>query len=65
VLVLDEATSALDSEMGFSIIQSIKTHTKDLTIILITHQESLLSICDKVFEVRNKKINQLKRGRQN
>jgi ABC-type multidrug transport system fused ATPase/permease subunit len=63
VLVLDEATSALDSEMGFSIIQSIKTHTKDLTIILITHQESLLSICDKVFEVRNKKINQLKRGR--
>lgn len=63
VLVLDEATSALDPEMGFSIIQSIKTHTKDLTIILITHQESLLSICDKVFEVRNKKINQLKRGR--
>tara|TARA_Y100000589_G_scaffold328995_1_gene374423 strand:- start:447 stop:2198 length:1752 start_codon:yes stop_codon:yes gene_type:complete len=56
ILVLDEATSALDKKTEASIIQSIKTLDKYMTIIMVTHRESTLSNCNKVFKVERGRV---------
>ncbi|MBR3530631.1 MAG: ABC transporter ATP-binding protein [Bacteroidaceae bacterium] len=38
VLLLDEATSALDIETEHSLLENIKAHFKDTTIIFVTHR---------------------------
>lgn len=58
-LILDEATSALDIETENSIIQGLMTYYPQTTIIAITHRSSILSICNRVFTLRDGKI---KRG---
>ena len=56
VLILDEPSSALDNEnqiMLTNILQSLKNK---MTIVLISHQENLVSKCDKVYKIENGKI---------
>lgn len=53
VLVLDEATSALDKDTENSIIESIENIKGDITILIITHHNSLLKLCNRVFKVEN------------
>lgn len=53
LLVLDEATSALDIQTEHGVIDSIQNLDENLTIIIIAHRLSTLSICDKVFEFEN------------
>tara|TARA_B100000242_G_C43052554_1_gene491864 strand:- start:1129 stop:2865 length:1737 start_codon:yes stop_codon:yes gene_type:complete len=53
VLVLDEATSALDTETEQKIMQSISKFKEDKTIIIISHKNSSLTNCDKIFKLRN------------
>ncbi|MBD1140962.1 ABC transporter ATP-binding protein [Pelagibacterales bacterium SAG-MED39] len=52
ILVLDEPTSSLDKKIESSIIDSL-FQIKDLTIILISHNDSVLSKCDKVINLDN------------
>lgn len=49
VLVLDEATSALDSITESKIMESVKSLSNDLTIILIAHRLSTVELCNKIF----------------
>lgn len=54
VLFFDEATSSLDSKTEKEInkaIQELSDTYKQLTIIIIAHRESSLSICDKIFDI--------------
>jgi ABC-type multidrug transport system fused ATPase/permease subunit len=53
LLVLDEATSALDIQTEHGVIDSIQNLDENLTIIIVAHRLSTLSICDKVFEFEN------------
>lgn len=46
VLLLDEATSALDINTEKKILSNLKTMT-DKTVILVTHRESAVRICDR------------------
>lgn len=48
-LVLDEATSALDMQTEQDLIFNLTTMT-DKTIILVTHRQQALTICDRVFD---------------
>lgn len=52
-LICDEITSSLDKENEDIIINSIKKLSKEMTILLITHKEEPLKICDKVYELKD------------
>ncbi len=60
ILVLDEATNALDEETEKKIIQNIINNKDDKTIIIVSHNKSNLSFCDKSYEIQNGKITLLK-----
>ena len=54
VLFFDEATSALDSDTEREIttaIESLANNNKSLTILIIAHRESSLSVCDRIIEI--------------
>ena len=49
VLLLDEATSALDEETEKTLLSNLQG-LKDKTVIIVTHRNAALSICDRVLE---------------
>ena len=57
-LVLDEITSSLDKITERKILDSIKKLSKNMTILLISHRDEPLGICDRVFEIKNGKLKQ-------
>ncbi len=60
IIIFDESTSALDLDTEKKVISSIETVAKNKTIIFISHKKSALKICDKVFELKNKTLDELK-----
>lgn len=56
VLILDEATSSLDSTNEKKIMDSIKLLKGKKTIIIVSHRESTLSFCDRIFNLENKNL---------
>ena len=50
ILILDEPTSNLDSEIEMAIINSL-FKIKNLTIILISHNKSILEKCDRLIKL--------------
>lgn len=57
ILILDESTSALDYNTENEIIESL-TSQPDLTILFVTHRLKTLSRFDKVFELKQGKLNE-------
>ena len=53
LLVLDEATSALDAETEAGVVETISRLKGQMTIIAITHRPALLSVADRVVEIKN------------
>ncbi len=56
ILILDEPTSSLDTfnKVNFEkLVKSLKSHH---TIIIISHDDEFLNICDKVYEIRDKQL---------
>lgn len=58
-LVLDEATSALDIETENKILNAISNLKFKPTILLSTHRENTLKICNYVYQVRGSKLENL------
>ncbi|QWE31040.1 ABC transporter ATP-binding protein [Polynucleobacter sp. Adler-ghost] len=56
VLILDEATSALDNHTESNIIESIHGFYSHLTIIMVAHRISTLNSCNKIYEIKNKRL---------
>lgn len=52
-LVFDEATSALDMETETQLVKNLKDYYPNTTLITVTHRESILDICDKVYKLEN------------
>jgi ABC-type multidrug transport system fused ATPase/permease subunit len=50
-MVLDEPTSSLDKITATKIMEIIKKNKKNKTILLITHDENLMSYCDRVLSI--------------
>lgn len=53
IFLLDEPTSNLDIQNEAIILKSLIEEAKNKTIILVSHRESTLSICDRVFKMEN------------
>lgn len=56
IVILDEITSSLDHENETEILKEIKKFKKDKIIIIISHKNSSLKVCDVVYELRNKDL---------
>lgn len=60
LLILDEATSALNLEVEKKIINHIKNLGRDITVIIVSHRESTLANCDRIFRIESGRLNQIK-----
>lgn len=49
IILLDEPTSNLDSLNEAIILKSIKEHSRNKTVILVSHRPSTMSIADKIY----------------
>jgi putative ABC transport system ATP-binding protein len=58
IILADEPTAALDKVMAQNVVKLLKriTREKNVSIIMVTHDESLLPYCDKILSIENKKI---------
>lgn len=56
VLLLDEATSALDLETERQVLKNITDLCRGKTLIVMTHRESVLPLCDSVYRISGGKI---------
>ena len=59
VLLMDEATSALDVETERNVLRNILRKSPDRTFIITTHRPTVLSMCDRVYRVVDRRITQL------
>ena len=57
LLILDEATNALNPEIEFKIFKNIIQKFKDISIIIVSHNDNTLSGCDKICDLKNKSLN--------
>ena len=55
VLLLDEATSALDVATERKVLKNIIKNHPNKTCIVTTHRPSILSVCSRVYAIRDKK----------
>ena len=51
ILILDEATSALDEVTESCIMKNIRHYFPGLTIIHVTHRDSILSACNRIYRI--------------
>ena len=58
ILYADEPTGALDSQTGKSVIKFLINcaHEQNLTVLLVTHDMSIASQCDRIIKMENGKI---------
>ena len=56
ILILDESTNALDKGTQKKIIKNLFLNYKDKTIIIISHDHNILSECNKIYKIENKKL---------
>ena len=61
VLLMDEATSALDVETERKVLGNILQKEPHRTVIITTHRPTVLSMCDQVYRVVDKRIIRLGR----
>ena len=57
ILILDETLNALDKDTQKSILNNLVKLKKNLTIIIVSHDENVLSMCSKVYNLENKSYN--------
>lgn len=60
ILVLDEATSALDEETEKQIMHEIYEISHNKTLIIIAHRLSTIDRCNRIYEIKNGKIMNVK-----
>ena len=60
LIIFDESTNSLDSTNENEIMKFIYSLKGSKTVVIISHDKKVLNKCDKVFEVKNKNINQIK-----
>ena len=56
VLILDEATSALDNETEKLVMQAVERRDENLTVFMVAHRLTSLSVCDFILEIKDGKL---------
>lgn len=56
ILLLDEATSALDVATERKVLRRIMEYKQNCTCIVSTHRPSVLKVCDRIYQISDKKM---------
>lgn len=56
LIILDKATSSLDLVTEKKIVNKLRKFKKYKTIVIISHRKKILEICEKIYELKNKKL---------
>lgn len=59
LLVLDETTSSLEKETEVKIMKTVSKLQNNKTIIIVSHDKELLSSCEIIYFINEKKINKI------
>lgn len=59
VIFLDEATSSLDTDTEKIIIKAVENLPEEITIVTISHKASFLEFCNKIYELKAGKLNEV------
>ncbi len=58
VIILDEITNSLDNQTENDIIETL-LNMKDLTLIFITHRNDIARKCQKIYTLKNGKVQEI------
>lgn len=66
ILLCDEPTGALDSETGCMVLEELQKLSRQdgKTILIVTHNANIAKAADKVIQVKNGRITDVKQNRQ-
>lgn len=64
VLFADEPTAALDHENAFAVMDILRSYAKENLVLVITHDQSILTGADRVIEMWDGNISAIKEGGQ-
>ena len=58
IILADEPTAALDLDRSVSVVKMLKKIAIDqnVAIIMVTHDEAMLPLCDRILKIENKKV---------
>ena len=58
IILADEPTAALDLERSFDVVKMLKkiATDQDVAVIMVTHDEAMLPLCDRILKIENKKV---------
>ena len=59
-MILDEAFSAMDIDTEVKVLKNIFQNYKEMTIINIAHKGESLSLCEKIYDLNEKKLTLIK-----
>ena len=56
VMIMDEPSSALDQETEYRLLSTLASQAHGKTVLIITHRESILQVCDRVLRLIDGKL---------
>lgn len=56
IIIADEPTASLDKENTAIIIRYLKEINKTSSIILASHDDNIINVCDRVYSINNKRL---------
>lgn len=60
ILILDESTSSLDVELEDKLLKNIFNYGSNKTIVIVSHKDTTLNHCDKIFSFENYGLKKIK-----
>lgn len=55
-MIMDEPSSALDQETEYRLLSTLAQQSRGKTVLIITHRESILRVCDRVLRLADGKL---------
>jgi len=58
IILADEPTAALDLERSYDVVKMLKkiTREQNVAVIMVTHDEAMLPLCDRILKIENKVV---------
>jgi len=58
IILADEPTAALDIKRSVDVVKMLKkiATDQDVAVIMVTHDEAMLPLCDRILKIENKKV---------
>jgi len=58
IILADEPTAALDLERSVNVVDMLKKIAleQDVAVIMVTHDEAMLPLCDRILKIEDKKV---------